>query len=95
MLSLHVQFVNVVVVIVAVVVVVVGLIVFAAALLHLLMLLFSWLCPLSCMLLQEGKYEIPGLNYVHDLAVTPSFYIVHQTPFVKAGASQLTALEAT
>mmetsp|Transcript_40683 Transcript_40683/g.73304 ORF Transcript_40683/g.73304 Transcript_40683/m.73304 type:complete len:922 (+) Transcript_40683:90-2855(+) len=32
---------------------------------------------------KEVYHEINGLNYCHDLAVTPSFYIVHQTPFVK------------
>lgn len=31
----------------------------------------------------EVYHEIPGLDYCHDLAVTPSYYVVHQTPFVK------------
>eukprot|EP00928_Gymnodinium_smaydae_P029081 TRINITY_DN22004_c0_g1_i1.p1 TRINITY_DN22004_c0_g1~~TRINITY_DN22004_c0_g1_i1.p1 ORF type:complete len:943 (-),score=113.58 TRINITY_DN22004_c0_g1_i1:214-2973(-) len=37
----------------------------------------SW--KLQC----EAYHEIPGYNYCHDLVVTPSYYIVHQTPFVK------------
>mmetsp|Transcript_125405 Transcript_125405/g.316023 ORF Transcript_125405/g.316023 Transcript_125405/m.316023 type:complete len:923 (+) Transcript_125405:83-2851(+) len=37
-----------------------------------------------CWALQaEAYHEIPGLNYCHDLVVTPSYYVVHQTPFVK------------
>jgi len=32
---------------------------------------------------REAYHEIPLLNYCHDLAVTPSFYVLHQTPFVK------------
>lgn len=37
----------------------------------------------SWKLVQEVLHEIPGYNYCHDLAVTPNYYVVHQTPFVK------------
>ena len=33
--------------------------------------------------------EVPGLNYVHDLAVTPSWYIVQMTPFVEISPSAI------
>eukprot|EP00009_Paramoeba_aestuarina_P007257 CAMPEP_0201514162 /NCGR_PEP_ID=MMETSP0161_2-20130828/6055_1 /ASSEMBLY_ACC=CAM_ASM_000251 /TAXON_ID=180227 /ORGANISM="Neoparamoeba aestuarina, Strain SoJaBio B1-5/56/2" /LENGTH=823 /DNA_ID=CAMNT_0047910623 /DNA_START=108 /DNA_END=2576 /DNA_ORIENTATION=- len=32
--------------------------------------------------IHETHAIVPGLNYVHDLCITPSFYIVQMTPFV-------------
>merc|ERR550534_2875349 len=32
---------------------------------------------------QKQTLHIPGLNYVHDLLVSPNWYIVQMTPFVK------------
>lgn len=37
----------------------------------------------DCNVVEEATFQVPGLNYVHDLSVTPSFYIVHMTPFVE------------
>jgi all-trans-8'-apo-beta-carotenal 15,15'-oxygenase len=34
-------------------------------------------------LAKDVHCNIPGLNYVHDVAVSPSFYVVQQTPFVE------------
>jgi all-trans-8'-apo-beta-carotenal 15,15'-oxygenase len=31
----------------------------------------------------ESQHYVAGLNYVHDLSVTPSFYIVHMSPFAE------------
>ncbi len=31
----------------------------------------------------ESQHYVAGLNYVHDLSVTPSFYIVHMSPFTE------------
>jgi all-trans-8'-apo-beta-carotenal 15,15'-oxygenase len=33
--------------------------------------------------------SINGLNYAHDLLMTPHFYIVHMTPFVKLGKEEI------
>eukprot|EP01062_Namystynia_karyoxenos_P058364 TRINITY_DN49921_c0_g1_i1.p1 TRINITY_DN49921_c0_g1~~TRINITY_DN49921_c0_g1_i1.p1 ORF type:complete len:537 (+),score=191.92 TRINITY_DN49921_c0_g1_i1:77-1612(+) len=32
---------------------------------------------------RAATHRIPGLNYVHDLLVSPSWYVVQMTPFVK------------
>jgi all-trans-8'-apo-beta-carotenal 15,15'-oxygenase len=31
----------------------------------------------------ESEHYVAGLNYVHDLSLTPSFYIVHMSPFAE------------
>eukprot|EP01063_Lacrimia_lanifica_P006530 TRINITY_DN1400_c0_g1_i1.p1 TRINITY_DN1400_c0_g1~~TRINITY_DN1400_c0_g1_i1.p1 ORF type:complete len:948 (+),score=172.17 TRINITY_DN1400_c0_g1_i1:54-2897(+) len=38
---------------------------------------------------REHQISVPGLNYVHDLAVTPTFYIVQMTPFVRTDKESL------
>lgn len=34
-------------------------------------------------LLKEQTQEIEGMNYAHDFMLTPNYYILHMTPFVK------------
>ncbi|KAJ3092040.1 hypothetical protein HK102_011388 [Quaeritorhiza haematococci] len=34
-------------------------------------------------LVQSQVHHIPGLNYAHDFILTPSYYILHMSPFVK------------
>ncbi|TPX30226.1 hypothetical protein SmJEL517_g06167 [Synchytrium microbalum] len=46
----------------------------------------DWKCVSSRML------NIPGLNYAHDFVLTPNFYIIHMTPFVKMTAAQFYAI---
>ncbi len=31
----------------------------------------------------ESQHYVAGLNYVHDLSLTPSFYVVHMSPFAE------------
>eukprot|EP01059_Diplonema_ambulator_P016715 TRINITY_DN2848_c0_g1_i1.p1 TRINITY_DN2848_c0_g1~~TRINITY_DN2848_c0_g1_i1.p1 ORF type:complete len:531 (+),score=184.36 TRINITY_DN2848_c0_g1_i1:39-1595(+) len=33
-------------------------------------------------LVHKTKVSVPGLNYAHDFAMTPNWYVLHMTPFV-------------
>eukprot|EP01080_Neovahlkampfia_damariscottae_P003634 gene3634-6450_t len=35
------------------------------------------------------RVSIDGLNYIHDLLLTPHYYLVHMTPFVKLGKEEI------
>ncbi|KAI8810825.1 carotenoid oxygenase [Cladochytrium replicatum] len=34
-------------------------------------------------LIRSKVVHVPGLNYAHDFVLTPNYYIIHKTPFVK------------
>ncbi len=40
----------------------------------------------------ECEHCVAGLNYVHDLSLTPSFYIVHMSPFAEISQESIAAV---
>lgn len=48
----------------------------------------AWNC------LEQKHFEIAGLNYAHDFALLPDFYIFHMTPFVKMPKSLVQQIRA-
>ena len=45
-----------------------------------------------CEVISETTAAVPHLNYVHDLCVTPSYYIVQMTPFVNVSLSKISSI---
>lgn len=40
----------------------------------------------------ESEHYVAGLNYVHDLSLTPSFYVVHMSPFAEVSYEGIDAI---
>jgi all-trans-8'-apo-beta-carotenal 15,15'-oxygenase len=40
----------------------------------------------------ESQHYVAGLNYVHDLSLTPTFYIVHMSPFAEVSYEGIDAI---
>ena len=44
--------------------------------------------------MRQQHHHIAGLNYAHDFAMTPNYYVLQMTPFVDVTAATATAISA-